>query len=88
MSESLEFFTIDDLAQALGESPRQVMIWRREFGWPSFKIGRQIRFTREHVQQIVARHSASPETPDLPDIDLSSVAPIEMTTRGRARWSA
>lgn len=53
---SLEIYTPVQVAEKLGVDEEQVLLWRRQHGWPSFKIGRKVRFTEEHLQQIVAAH--------------------------------
>lgn len=45
-----------DLAEVLGEPEEKVAEWRRRYGWPHFKIGRQVRFTDADVDAIVALH--------------------------------
>lgn len=55
------------LADELGATEEQVLRWRRQYRWPSFKAGKTIRFTAEHVEQIIAMQSAQPERPEVPD---------------------
>lgn len=51
-----------ELGDKLGDiSEEQVLAWRRQYGWPSIKIGKTIRFTTEHVEQIIARHTSTPK---------------------------
>lgn len=45
------------LAAMFDVTEEQVMEWRRTYRWPSLKVGRTIRFTPEHVEQIIASHS-------------------------------
>ena len=51
--------TPSDLAEKIGggTTARKVLDWRREFGWPCVEIGRTIRFTDDHVAEILARHT-------------------------------
>lgn len=48
--------TEEDLAEKLRVSPRMAAEWRREFDWPCLKFKRRVRFTDEHVAEILARH--------------------------------
>lgn len=59
MSERLR--TPSELGQVLGGIPeRQVLALRRRHGWPCVQLSRKfIRFTDEHVEQIIAKHSQS-----------------------------
>lgn len=49
------WLTESDLAERMGGgiTPEQVATWRLAYGWPSVKVGRQHRFTEEHVAEIV-----------------------------------
>lgn len=49
-----------DLAELLGTTVPNILQWRREHSWPSLKIGRAIRFSPDHVEQILAKHEAKP----------------------------
>lgn len=71
------------LAERLGSSEEQVLRWRRQYGWPSLKIGKQIRFTQEHVEQIIAKHSAKPKS-----VEDSAAVVIDGQTKRSARRSA
>jgi uncharacterized protein YjcR len=51
------FKTPADLAELFGVEERQILEWRRQKSWPSLKFGKTIRFTDDHVAQIVAMHS-------------------------------
>lgn len=53
----LRLYSPAELADLFGVSERQLMEWRRSNGWPSVRIGRTIRFTQAHVDQILERHS-------------------------------
>lgn len=53
-------YTPADVAEMLHTSEANVLQWRRQYGWPSFKAGKTIRFTQEHVEQILAKHTVKP----------------------------
>ena len=58
-----------DLAELFGgdTTPRKVLDWRREYGWPCIEVGRTIRFTDEHVAAILAKHTViGAEKPEAP----------------------
>lgn len=48
------------LADALGATRDQVGVWRRQYGWPHVKLGREVRFTAAQVDEIVALHTVRP----------------------------
>lgn len=50
-----------DLAELLNTSEANVLQWRRQYGWPSLKMGKTIRFTADHVEQILAKHANRPQ---------------------------
>jgi excisionase family DNA binding protein len=52
----MSFLTEAELADRLGETEDKVSEWRRRYGWPHLKFGRQVRFTEEDVRAIVAIH--------------------------------
>jgi hypothetical protein len=52
----MNFLTEADLAATLGETEEKVAEWRRRYGWPHIKIGRQVRFTEADVRAITAQH--------------------------------
>lgn len=54
MIDQQQWLTEADLAEHMGGgiTADQVAIWRRAYGWPSVKVGRQHRFTAEHVAEI------------------------------------
>lgn len=56
-----DFYTPADLAEMLGITEAQVLEYRRNYRWPSLKVGKTIRFSQTHVEQIVAQHSAQPK---------------------------
>lgn len=80
---SADLTTPAELAEILKATEEQVLRWRRDHRWPSFKVGKTIRFTPEQVEQIIASHS---ETPERPAVDLDSV--LEGQTKRSARRSA
>lgn len=44
-----------------GVTPRQILDWRREHGWPCVRVGRTVRFTDEQVEHILAKHTVTGE---------------------------
>lgn len=48
-----------DLAATIGgtATARKVLDWRKKYSWPCVEIGRSVRFTDEHVAEILARHT-------------------------------
>lgn len=73
-----------DLAERIGGvSAEQVAIWRRTYDWPCVKFGRQVRYTPEQVEAIVAKHTTDPKAK-------KAAAPtlIEGQTKRSARRSA
>jgi excisionase family DNA binding protein len=52
----MTFLTEADLANELGVSEEKVAEWRRRYGWPHVKFGRQIRFSEADVRAIATRH--------------------------------
>lgn len=56
------YLTPAELGEHLGATEENVLRWRRQYGWPSLKIGNHIRFSPEHVQQIEALHEAKADT--------------------------
>ncbi|WP_459982630.1 helix-turn-helix domain-containing protein [Nocardioides sp. AN3] len=53
--------TTADLAEYFNVPERRIYEWRVEHDWPCVKIGRTIRFTDEHVAEIMARHTVTGE---------------------------
>lgn len=51
--------TADDLAVIFKVKRRRVMEWQAKHGWPHVRVGRTIRWTPEHVEQIKARHTVT-----------------------------
>jgi hypothetical protein len=49
------------LAEVFGEgvTERTVADWRRRYGWPHLTVGRSVRYTPEHVEQILRSHQAA-----------------------------
>jgi uncharacterized protein YjcR len=50
------FLTEAQVAEMLGEPEEKVAEWRRRYGWPHVKIGRQVRYTESDVQAIGRLH--------------------------------
>ncbi len=55
------FLTEADLADRLGVTENKVTDWRRQYGWPHIKIGRQVRFSESDVRAIEAQHHVTAE---------------------------
>lgn len=55
----IEFLTETDLADKLGVPESTVSEWRRRYGWPHMKIGRQVRYTEADVRAIETQHHLS-----------------------------
>lgn len=52
-----DYFTDADLAEKLREPDvDKVIAWRRAYGWPHLKIGRQVRYTEADLRAIEALH--------------------------------
>lgn len=49
----------DDLAVIFKTHRRRVMEWQLAFGWPRIKIGKEIRWTPEQVEQIKRTHTVT-----------------------------
>lgn len=71
-----------DLAELFGEDEATILRWRLQYAWPSIKVGRKIRFTQEHVDQILAKHEAKHETTTAPEVAIAG-----QTERSRRRAS-
>lgn len=79
-------YTPADLADELKVTEANVLRWRRERSWPSLKVGRHIRFTQEHVDQILAELEVKPAVDEAP---VAEVVITGQTARSaRARRSA
>lgn len=52
-----ELLTDAGLAEVFGVAEQKIGEWRRAYGWPHVKVGRQVRYTAAHVEQIVSSHS-------------------------------
>lgn len=63
-----DLYSPDDLAEKFGVSTRRILEWRLAHGWPCVKVGKRIRFTEQHVEQIIAMQSirASKPKPSAP----------------------
>lgn len=72
------YLTPADLAEMFGATEETILRWRREHSWPSIKIGRSIRFSPEHVEQILATHEAKPALAE----------PVEVEASGQTARSA
>lgn len=60
----MNLYTDADLADVFGVTERRIAEWRRQFGWPHVKTGRQVRYTDAQLEQIVASHSNAGEKRD------------------------
>lgn len=58
--------TPGDVGARLGLDAQTILRMRREYGWPSVKLGRRVRFTEEHVAAIIASHTSKPEPDEKP----------------------
>lgn len=52
----MKFYTETDVAEILNVDEETVTLWRRRYGWPHVKIGRQVRFTDADLHAIQAGH--------------------------------
>lgn len=59
----MSLHTPAELAEMLNVTEAVVLQWRREHAWPSIKVGKTIRFSDEHVEQILAKHTVAPKVP-------------------------
>lgn len=48
------------LAEVFDIPERTVSDWRRRYGWPHVLVGRAVRYTPEHVEQILRQHQVTP----------------------------
>lgn len=78
---SAPIYTPATLAELLATDEPTILRWRRQYEWPSIKVGNRIRFTAEHVEQIIARHEAKHE----PATDVAGVLINGQTSRSAAR---
>ena len=58
---SLPLKTHEDLAERLNLPLSTIVGLRKREGWPHIKLGRAIRFTEEHIEQIIASHTVAKE---------------------------
>lgn len=70
-----------DLGEVLGATEQKVGEWRRAYGWPHVKVGRQVRYTDAHVEQIIAAHSKQGESEPTPAVGI----PGQTARAGRRR---
>lgn len=61
-----ELYSPADLAAMFSDedtpvSERRVRDWIRQHGWPHIEVGRTIRFTDQHLEQILAKHTVTPK---------------------------
>lgn len=69
------FITEAELAADLGETEDKVAEWRRRYGWPHIKIGRQVRYTDADVRAIASlHHIGGGKVEGLPDQTARSIA--------------
>lgn len=50
------YLTDADLAERFGEPVAKIEKWRRRYGWPHFKVGREVRYTEADVAAIERLH--------------------------------
>lgn len=71
----IDWITEAELAAELGESEDKVAEWRRRYGWPHLKIGRQVRYTETDCRAIASLHHIGGGKPAaLPDQTALSAA--------------
>lgn len=58
----MRLYTETEVADLLHVDIDTVALWRRRYGWPHVKLGRQIRFTEANILAIQAQHSVKGET--------------------------
>ena len=56
------YLTDADLAERFGEPVTKVEKWRRQYGWPHMKVGRQVRYTEADVAEIERIHHVASES--------------------------
>lgn len=54
-----ELLSDADLAQAFDAPEKTIANWRRRYDWPHVLVGQTIRYTPEHVEQILRRHEVT-----------------------------
>jgi hypothetical protein len=56
-----ELLSDHGLAKVFGGdvTERTVADWRRRYDWPHITVGRTVRYTPEHVEQILAQHQTT-----------------------------
>jgi excisionase family DNA binding protein len=50
-------FTVDDVAELLQVSRSTVYSLKRKDGWPHVLVGVKVRFTQEHLEEIIKLYS-------------------------------
>lgn len=56
-----EYLTDADVAARLKIEESKAAEWRRRYGWPHLKLGRQIRYTEADLRAIEALHHVQGE---------------------------
>lgn len=54
-------YTPDDMAELLQFSKSKVYELMKKEGWPHLRLGVQIRFTLAQIEEIITRHTRTPE---------------------------
>lgn len=57
------YLTDADIAEKFGESVEKIAKWRRQYGWPHIKVGRQIRYTDSNLVEIERLHHVAATKP-------------------------
>lgn len=61
----MTYFTDADLAEKLREPDvDKVRRWRRRYGWPHFRVGREVRYTADDLRAIERLHHVEPKAAD------------------------
>lgn len=89
-TDAVVIYTEAAVAELFEMDEVQVAKLRRKNGWPHLKVGRQVRYTQAHVEQIIAAHTQAPVEGDVPvEADLgspvSSITGLTSRSAGRRR---
>lgn len=60
-----ELLTSEQAARALGIEPATLSVWRcvKRYDLPFVKVGRAVRYRREHIEQFIASRTVGASTP-------------------------
>lgn len=59
------FISPAKLALHFDVEEKTILDWRRQYKWPSIKVGRVIRFTADNVAEILEKHTVRPKAPEV-----------------------